>query len=106
MNGQTYQRACFPSCGYGDPTTPERALHFEAKVLDAGDQVPAKAVTYKIIHSLRQQCPRGKIADAGKRGTSGFLGATEFRVKIATDLRNVIPLIVGTEWTHFVRESN
>lgn len=39
-----------------------------AKGLDAGDKVLCKAVAFKIIHSLRQQVRRGKIADAGKRG--------------------------------------
>lgn len=39
----------------------------KAKGLDVGDKVLAKAVAFKIIHSLRQQVRRGKLADAGKR---------------------------------------
>jgi hypothetical protein len=37
-----------------------------AKGLETGDKVMAKAVAYKIVHSLRQQCRRGLIVDAGK----------------------------------------
>ena len=40
----------------------------KAKGLETGDKVLAKAIAYKIIHSLRQQERRGKLADAGKRG--------------------------------------
>ena len=39
-----------------------------AKGLETGDKVLAKAIAYKIIHSLRQQERRGKLANAGKRG--------------------------------------
>jgi hypothetical protein len=37
------------------------------KRLDTGDKVLAKAIAYRMIHALRMQCHRGKIADAGKR---------------------------------------
>lgn len=39
----------------------------KAKGLNAGDKVLAKAVCYRLIHALRMQCHRGKIADGGKR---------------------------------------
>jgi hypothetical protein len=38
-----------------------------AKGLDAGDRVLAKSVAGRIIHALRMQAPRGKIASGGKR---------------------------------------
>ena len=44
------------------------AYIMKAKGLETGDKVLAKAIAYKIIHSLRQQERRGKLADAGKRG--------------------------------------
>ena len=43
------------------------AYIMDAKGLETGDKVLAKAIAYKIIHSLRQQERRGKLADAGKR---------------------------------------
>jgi hypothetical protein len=39
-----------------------------AKGLETGDKVMAKAIAYKIVHSLRQQCRRGNLADGGKKG--------------------------------------
>lgn len=42
----------------------------EAKGLDTGDKVLAKAVAAQLIHSLRMQAHRGKIIRAGKKGTA------------------------------------
>ncbi len=39
----------------------------EAKGLDTGDKALAKAVTYRVIQTLRMQAKRGRIADNGKR---------------------------------------
>jgi hypothetical protein len=38
----------------------------KAKRLDAGDRVLANSVAERIIHALRMQAKRGKIAIAGK----------------------------------------
>jgi hypothetical protein len=56
-----------------------------AKGLDAGDKVLAKAVAYKIVHSLRQQHRRGKIADAGKRGNVRIWALTSPMVLFPTN---------------------
>jgi hypothetical protein len=43
-----------------------------AKGLDGGDRVLAKSVAERLIHALRMQAKRGKIAIAGKeRGAIG-----------------------------------
>ena len=39
-----------------------------AKGLDSGDRVLAKSVAERLIHALRMQAKRGKIAVAGKEG--------------------------------------
>ena len=53
---------------HGPLDTREIARHvMAAKGLETGDKVLAKAIAYKIIHSLRQQVRRGKLTDAGKR---------------------------------------
>ncbi len=53
----------------------ERATtSLKAKSLDSGDKILAKAVAFKIAHSLRQQVRRGKIANAGKRGNVRMWG--------------------------------
>jgi hypothetical protein len=38
-----------------------------AKGLDSGDRVLAKSVPERLIHALRMQAKRGKIAVAGKK---------------------------------------
>src|SRR5665213_297454 len=48
-----------------------------AKGLDPGDKVLAKAIAFKILHSLRQQVRRGKLADAGKRRNVRVWGLPE-----------------------------
>jgi hypothetical protein len=45
-----------------------------AKGMDPNDKVLAKAIACRMIHSLRQQCRRGKLADAGKRGAVRMWG--------------------------------
>jgi hypothetical protein len=42
------------------------ALILEAKGLDAGDKVLAKAVSYRLIHALRIQARIGKIVGMGR----------------------------------------
>ena len=52
----------------GPQDTRELALYaMQAKGLDTGDAVLAKAITGRVIHALRMQHKRGKIADGGKR---------------------------------------
>lgn len=42
------------------------ALILEAKGLDAGDRVLAKAISYRLIHALRIQARTGKIVGIGR----------------------------------------
>jgi len=42
------------------------ALILEAKGLDAGDRVLAKAISYKLIHALRIQARTGKMVGVGR----------------------------------------
>jgi hypothetical protein len=52
----------------GPQDTRELALYaMTAKGLDTGDAALAKAVAGRVIHALRMQHKRGKIADGGKR---------------------------------------
>ncbi len=52
----------------GPQDTRELALYaMETKGLDTGDEALAKAVTYRVIQTLRMQAKRGRIADQGKR---------------------------------------
>ncbi len=52
---------------HGPMNTREIALYIlKSKGLDANDKVLAKAVSYKIIHALRQRQRRGLLVDAGK----------------------------------------
>jgi hypothetical protein len=42
--------------------TRELVIHImAAKGLDTGDKVLAKAIAFRMIHALRQQCRRGKL---------------------------------------------
>jgi len=38
-----------------------------AKGLNTGDKVLCKAIAFRLIHSLRTQCSRGRLVDAGMR---------------------------------------
>lgn len=59
---------CREALAGGPKTTKELALALmAAKDLDTGDRVLAKAVANNLIHSLRMQERRGKIARDGKR---------------------------------------
>jgi hypothetical protein len=42
----------------------------QAKGLDTGDKVLAKAVAAQLSHSLRMQALRGRIIRDGKKGTA------------------------------------
>ena len=60
---------CKEALAQGPMTTRELAIHImKHKGLDDGDKVLAKAIAYRLIHALRQQCRRGLIGDGGKRG--------------------------------------
>jgi hypothetical protein len=62
---------CKEALATGQKSTRDLALHvMEAKGLDVGDKVMAKAVAAQLIHSLRMQANRGKILRAGKKGTA------------------------------------
>jgi hypothetical protein len=52
----------------GPMDTRELVIHImAAKDLGTGDKVLAKAVAFRMIRALRQQCRRAKLVDAGKR---------------------------------------
>lgn len=52
----------------GPQDTRELALYaMQAKGLDTGDTVLAKAITGRVIHALRMQHKRGKVMDGGRR---------------------------------------
>jgi hypothetical protein len=62
---------CKEALASGPKSTPELALHImQAKGLDTGNRVLAKAITAQLIHSLRMQAPRGRIVKDGKKGTA------------------------------------
>ena len=53
--------------GFGPINTRALVTHIlAAKGLDAGDRVLAKSVAERLIHALRMQAKRGKIAIAGR----------------------------------------
>lgn len=53
----------------GPQDTRELALYaMQAKGLDTGDSALAKAITFRVIQTLRMQAKRGKVLDQGKRG--------------------------------------
>ena len=62
---------CREALANGPKTTKELALHvMAAKGLDTGDKVLAHTMAARLIHMLRMQAKRGKLAIAGKeRGT-------------------------------------
>lgn len=52
----------------GPQDTRELALYaMEVKGLDTGDAALAKAVTFRVIQTLRMQAKRGRVTDQGKR---------------------------------------
>jgi hypothetical protein len=52
----------------GPMDTRQLVIHIlAAEGMNTGDRVMTKAVAFKLIHSLRQQCRRGKLQDGGKR---------------------------------------
>jgi hypothetical protein len=62
---------CKEALASGPKSTRELALHvMESKGLDTGDKVLAKAVASQLIHALRMQASRGRIARDGKKGTA------------------------------------
>lgn len=62
---------CKEALASGPKSTRELALHImQAKGLDTGDKVLAKAVAAQLIHSLRMQALRGWIVRDGKKGTA------------------------------------
>ncbi len=62
---------CKEALASGPKSTRELALHvMEAKGLDTGDKVLAKAVAAQLIHSLRMQSLRGRIVRDGKKGAA------------------------------------
>jgi hypothetical protein len=62
---------CKEALASGPKSTRELALYvMEAKSLDTGDKVLAKAVAAQLIHSLRMQALRGRIVRNGKKGTA------------------------------------
>jgi hypothetical protein len=63
--------ACREALVSGPKSTRELALHvMQAKGLDTGDKVLAKAVAAQLIHALRMQSQRGRIVRDGKKGTA------------------------------------
>ena len=60
---------CAQALHKNDPQdTRELALFaMQAKGLDTGDTVLVKAIAGRVIHALRMQHKRGKIANGGKR---------------------------------------
>jgi len=59
---------CREALASGPKTTKELALHvMAAKGLDTGDKVLAHVMAARLIHALRMQAKRGKIASDGTR---------------------------------------
>ena len=62
---------CKEALASGPKSTRELALYvMQAKGLDTGDKVLAKAVAAQLIHSLRMQALRGRIVRDGKKGAA------------------------------------
>src|SRR5271165_923573 len=62
---------CKQALANGPKSTRELALAvMQAKDLDTGDKVLAKAVAAQLIHSLRMQALRGRIVRDGKKGAA------------------------------------
>ena len=59
---------CQAALASGPKDTRELSLELmKAKGMDTGDTVPAKGLTYRLIHSLRMQAGRGRVQRDGKR---------------------------------------